>query len=103
MFTIISDSKKAAAKQLSADLDEIKEWAVQWKVSFNPDLSKQAQGVTFTLKAKKLVHLPIFFNKKRFNKFHHKNTWVLEYVHMRGEMNSNRYETSFRLKISLRC
>ena len=103
MFTIISDSKKAAAKQLSADLDEIKEWAFQWKVSFNPDLSKQAQGVTFTLNAKKLLHLPVFFNKKRFNKFHHKNTWVLEYVHMRGEMNSNRYETSFRLKISLRC
>ena len=26
-----------------------------------------------------------------------------EYVHMRNEMNSNRYEISFRLKISLRC
>ena len=25
---------------------------------------------------------------------------MLEYVHMRGEMNSNRYEISFRLKIS---
>ena len=29
--------------------------------------------------------------------------WALQYVHMRGEMNSNRYETSFRLKISLQC
>ena len=26
-----------------------------------------------------------------------------EYIHRRGEMNSNRYEISFRLKISLRC
>ena len=26
-----------------------------------------------------------------------------EYVHIRNEMNSNRYEISFRLKISLRC
>ena len=42
LFTIISDPKKAAAKQLSADLDEIKEWAFQWKMSFNLDLSKQA-------------------------------------------------------------
>ena len=90
MFTIISDPKKTAAKQLCADLDEIKEWAFQRKMSFNPDLSKQAQEVTFTLKAKKVVHLPIFFNNKPFNKFHHKNTWVLQYVHMRGEMTSNR-------------
>ena len=27
----------------------------------------------------------------------------LEYVHMRDKMNSNRYEISFRLNISLRC
>ena len=27
----------------------------------------------------------------------------LEYVHMRGEMNSNRYEILLRLKISLQC
>ena len=92
MFTIISGPKEAAAKQLSDDLDEIKEWAFQWKISFNPDHSKQAQEVTFALKAKKIVHLPIFFNNKPFNKFHHKNTWVLEYVHMRDEMNSKRYE-----------
>ena len=31
------------------------------------------------------------------------NSLKLEYVHMRGEMNSNRHEISFRLKISLRC
>ena len=29
--------------------------------------------------------------------------YYLEYVHMRGEMNSNRYEISIRLKISLPC
>ena len=27
----------------------------------------------------------------------------LEYIHMRGEMNSNQYEISFQLKISLWC
>ena len=27
----------------------------------------------------------------------------LEYVHMRGEINSNRYDILFRLKISFRC
>ena len=33
----------------------------------------------------------------------HNKAAKLEYVHIRGEMNSNRYEISFRLKISLRC
>ena len=44
--------------------DKIKEWAFQWKMSFNPDPSKQAQEVIFTGKVKKVAHLPIFFNNK---------------------------------------
>ena len=28
---------------------------------------------------------------------------VLGYIHMRGEMNSNQYEISFQLKISVQC
>ena len=63
MFTIISDPN-AAAKQLCANLDKTKEWAFQWKTSFNPDLSKQGQEVIFTRKVKKVIHPPIFFNKE---------------------------------------
>ena len=33
-------------------------------MSFNPDPSKQAQGVIFTCKVTKVVHPPIFFNNK---------------------------------------
>ena len=39
--------------------------AFQWKMSFNPGPSKQAQEVTFTHKVKKVVHPPIFFNNKQ--------------------------------------
>ena len=54
----------ATAKQLCEDLDKIKKWAFQWKMGFNPDLSKQAQEVIFTRQVKKVVHPPIFFNNK---------------------------------------
>ena len=63
LFTLINDPN-ATAKQLCEDLDKIKEWAFQWKMSFNPDPSKQAQEVIFTRKVKKVVHPPIFFNNK---------------------------------------
>ena len=45
-------------------MDKIKEWAFQWKMSFNPDPSKQAQEIIFTRKVKKVLHPPIFFNNK---------------------------------------
>ena len=67
MFTIINDPN-ATAKQLCEDLDIITEWAFQLKMSFNPDLSKQAQEVIFTRKVQKVVHPPIFFNKKPVQK-----------------------------------
>ena len=37
-------------------------WTYQWKMSFNPDISKQAQGVIFSRKAVKASHLAVFFN-----------------------------------------
>ena len=63
LFALINDPN-ATAKQLSEDLDKIKEWAFQCKMSFNPDPSKQAQEVIFTRKVKKFVHPAIFFNNK---------------------------------------
>ena len=39
-------------------------WAFQWKMSFNPDLSKQAQKVIFSHKIKKICHPSTYFNNK---------------------------------------
>ena len=36
--------------------------AFQWKMIFNPDLSKQAQEVIFSRKIKKLLHPTLLFN-----------------------------------------
>ena len=37
-------------------------WAYQWKTSFNPDVSKQAQEVIFSKRAKKIFHPTVVFN-----------------------------------------
>ena len=44
------------------DLQKIAEWTHQWKMSFNPDLNKQAQEVIFSRKMIKSSHPQIFFN-----------------------------------------
>ena len=44
------------AKNLSNDLSRIKDWAFQWKMSFNPDPNKQVQEVFFLAKYLKLTH-----------------------------------------------
>ena len=48
--------------QLNNDLLKISKWAYQWKMSFNPDVSKQAQEVIFSRKSHKLAHPPVIFN-----------------------------------------
>ena len=37
-------------------------WAYQWNMSFNPDVSKQAQEVIFSKRAQKLFHPTVLFN-----------------------------------------
>ena len=37
-------------------------WADQWKMSFNPDVSKQAQEVIFSERTQKLFHPTVLFN-----------------------------------------
>ena len=36
--------------------------AYQWKMSFNPDVSKQAQEVSFSKKTHKFFHATVLFN-----------------------------------------
>ena len=41
----------------------ISEWTYQWKMIFNPDLTKQAQEVIFSRKTVKHFDLQVFFNE----------------------------------------
>ena len=37
-------------------------WTYQWKMSFNPDVSKQVQEVIFSKKAQRLFHPTVLYN-----------------------------------------
>ena len=62
LFTVVYD-ENIATEQLNRDLKIIAEWAFQWKVQFNLDVTKQAIQVIFSQKRNKPIHAPIYFNE----------------------------------------
>ena len=46
MFSVVSNAMNTSQK-LNKDLDKVGLWANKWKISFNPDPSKQSQVVIF--------------------------------------------------------
>ena len=50
------------AQNLNENLNKINHWGFQWKMSFNPDPSKQAQEVIFSRKLQKSVYSPLHFH-----------------------------------------
>ena len=61
IFSVVHDPNECAA-DLNHDLDLIKHWARDWRMSFNPDPTKQAIEVTFSKKKISVDHPPIFSN-----------------------------------------
>ena len=55
LFSVVNNIP-ISATTLSQDLNAITNWAFQWKMIFNHDLSKQAQELIFSRKIKKLLH-----------------------------------------------
>ena len=54
-----------SANILNNNLLKNKNWGYQWKMSFKPDSSKQAQKVIFSCKIKKSSHPVIIFNNNQ--------------------------------------
>ena len=61
IFSVVHDVD-LSAKQLNDDLNKISEWVFQWKMAFNPDLSKQVQEIVFSRKTHKISHPKLNFN-----------------------------------------
>ena len=59
-FSTLYDANISASQQES-DLEKRSHWAYKWKMTFNPDLSKQAQKVIFSRKIVKISHPSITF------------------------------------------
>ena len=61
IFSVVNDVTLSQF-HLNSDLKKISERTYQWKMAFNPDISKQAQEVIFSRKAVKASHRAVFFN-----------------------------------------
>ena len=61
LFTIVENASDAAI-DLNHDLDLIQQWALQWRMSFNPDLQKQAVEMLFSRRHIAIDHPEIRFN-----------------------------------------
>ena len=61
LFSVVNDIQSTAGT-LRNDLTVINNWDFQWKMTLNPDWTKQAQGVIFSRKTKKLLRPFLLFN-----------------------------------------
>ena len=52
-----------SAEVMNRDLIKISKWANQWKMYFNPDITKQEQEVIFSRKSKKTDHPTVYFSQ----------------------------------------
>ena len=59
IFSVVNDIN-VSADQINKDLEKISTWAYQWKMSFNPDISKQAQEITFSKKNIDVSYPPLY-------------------------------------------
>ena len=57
LFSVAQDVNTSAS-----DINNDLKWAFQWKMSFNPDPSKQAQEIIFSRKKMKSSHPSVYFN-----------------------------------------
>ena len=55
IFSVV-DAANISADKLNIDLLKISEWVCKWEISFNHNLTKQAQEVVFSRKLNKSSH-----------------------------------------------
>ena len=61
LFSTVQDITTSTVS-LNNDLTKISEWAIQWKMNFNPDPSKQAQELLFSPKISSKPYPSLYFN-----------------------------------------
>ena len=77
LYSIV-DNPEVSADELNHDLNLIGQWAFQWKMSFNPDPTKQAEEILFSNKHKSPNHPPIYFHHTEVKRVqHHKHLGLI--------------------------
>ena len=64
LFSHVSNKCKSQS-EMNNDLQVISNWAIQWKIHFNPDPKKQAQEVYFSKKSNNENSLPVTLNNSK--------------------------------------
>ena len=64
LFSVVHDVNTSST---NLNLRKVSDWAIQWKMSFNPDPSKQAQEVIFSRKRQNPNHDSTYFNHNLVN------------------------------------
>ena len=59
----VANNIDESANQMNINLKKISLWAYQWKMSFNSDISKQAQEVIFSRKIINISHPVLYFDR----------------------------------------
>lgn len=67
LFSVVYN-KERSENELNNDLMKISDWAFKWKMSFNPDPSKQAQEAIFSRKSGDVAHPVLYFNNSPVEK-----------------------------------
>ena len=61
LFSVDHDVTQST-NELNDDLEKFSKWTYQWKMSFDPNKSKQAQEIIFSHKTQTVIHPPAIFN-----------------------------------------
>ena len=61
IYSVVNDPT-TSAHELNNDLEIINQWAIQWKMVFNPDPTKQATEILFSSKRRQIDHAELRFN-----------------------------------------
>ena len=75
LFSTIT-SPAISLSNFNEDLLKITQWDYQWKMFFNPDLTKQAQEIIFSQKKTDTSHPSLYFNNAQYNDDLFKNILV---------------------------
>ena len=62
LFSVVQNINSTTT-DLNSHLSKISDWALQWKMNFNPDPNKQVQEVIFPRKINKINNPPLLFNQ----------------------------------------
>ena len=101
LFSVIHNSQ-TSANVLNKDLEMIHNWTFQWKMNFNPDVTKQAQEVFFSRKTKKLPHPPLVFKNANVTQpIYQKHLGIILDSKLRFENHINMVTTKINKTIGL--